>query len=383
MNHSWKKRLCIALIFCLGAMSIGVIPAAAAGDIFLYTPYTSLSVPPGERVSFNVDLVNDSNVVHDFQLSVQAPEEWNYQFTTSGRTVEGARIRPNDERMLTFLVDVPLQVDKGEYAVILNSPEVEPLHLTIHVSEQGTYHSQLTSEQPNMQGAASSSFFYELQLHNQTAEDQLYALAADVPRGWTATFNVNGTQATSAQVEANQRQRINVTINPPAGIQADTYVIPVLATTSTTSAEVDLEVVISGSYDMQLTTPTGLLSTDITAGKDRRMEFEIRNSGSSTLEDIRMSHSSPYDWEVSFEPERVESIAAGDAEIVVARIISSDQAIPGDYVTSITASTPEATSSAHVRVTVKTSMLWGWIGILIITAVIVGIAILFRKYGRQ
>lgn len=383
MSHSWKKRLCIALIFCLGAMSIGAIPAAASGDVYLYTPYTTLTVPPGERVSFSVDLVNDSDAIHDFQLSVQAPEGWNYQFTTSGRNVEGARIRPHDERMLTFLVDVPLQVDKGEYTVILGSPGVDPLLLTIHVSEQGTYHSELTSEQPNMQGAASSSFFYELQLQNQTAEDQLYALAADVPRGWTATFNVNGTQATSAQVEANQRQRINVTINPPAGVQADTYVIPVRAATSTTSAEIDLEVVVSGSYDMQLTTPTGLLSTDITAGKDRRMEFEIRNTGSSTLEDIRMSHSSPYDWEVSFEPEIVESLGAGESEIVVARITSSDKAIPGDYVTTITASTPEANSSSHVRVTVKTSMLWGWLGIFIIAVVLVGIAALFRKYGRR
>ena len=55
----------------------------------------------------------------------------------------------------------------------------------------------------------------------------------------------------------------------------------------------------------------------------------------------------------------------------------------GDYVTSITASTAETTSTADFRVSVKTSSLWGIAGVLIIVALAAGIGYVFRKYGRR
>ncbi|HHX76954.1 MAG TPA: hypothetical protein GX697_01185, partial [Firmicutes bacterium] len=73
----------------------------------------------------------------------------------------------------------------------------------------------------------------------------------------------------------------------------------------------------------------------------------------------------------------------GETAKVKAYIKPSDKAIAGDYVVNISASTPEAYSSADFRVTVKTSALWGWIGVLIIALVGAGIYYLFRRFGRQ
>lgn len=73
-------------------------------------------------------------------------------------------------------------------------------------------------------------------------------------------------QATSAQVEANSTQNVSIDVTPPANVEAGSYKIPVRAATGTTSAELELEVVVTGSYQMELTTPRGLLSTDVTAG---------------------------------------------------------------------------------------------------------------------
>jgi uncharacterized membrane protein len=134
---------------------------------------------------------------------------------------------------------------------------------------------------------------------------------------------------------------------------------------------------------MQLTTPTGLLSAEVTAGNDTRVELEVRNTGSAELKDITMDYNAPVGWEVTYEPTSIEKLAAGETATVIASLSSSDQSIPGDYVTNMTASTPEVTSSANFRVAVKTSMLWGWLGIFIILAVIGGITYLFRKYGRR
>ncbi|KAA4287790.1 hypothetical protein F3D15_05395, partial [Bacteroides ovatus] len=144
----------------------------------------------------------------------------------------------------------------------------------------------------------------------------------------------------------------------------------------TTSAELELEVVVTGSYQMELTTPRGLLSTDVTAGDIKKIELEVRNTGSSLLKDIQLSANKPADWEVTFEPSKIDALKAGETSTVMATL-------PGDYVTTIMAKTPEVNADAQFRVAVKTPMIWGWVGVLIIIASIGVVYYLFRKYGRR
>ena len=155
------------------------------------------------------------------------------------------------------------------------------------------------------------------------------------------------------------------------------------ATTGSTSDELELEVVVTGSYDMELTTPRGLLSSDITAGDTKRIDLVVNNAGSAELKDIKLSSNKPVDWEVSFEPASVETLKAGETANIQAVVRASKKAIPGDYVLNISANTPEVNKSASFRMTVKTPLLWGWIGVSIILAVAGTIFYLFRKYGRR
>lgn len=91
--------------------------------------------------------------------------------------------------------------------------------------------------------------------------------------------------------------------------------------------------VITGSYRIELTTPQGLLSKDITAGDTRKLELVVLNTGSAELKDIQLSANKPIDWEVSFEPSKLDRLAPGDKANVTAVLKASRQALPGDYVT--------------------------------------------------
>ncbi len=166
-------------------------------------------------------------------------------------------------------------------------------------------------------------------------------------------------------------------------IEAGTYKIPVRAKTNATSIDLELEVVITGSYAIELTTPTGLLSTSITAGDQKRIELIAKNTGSAELKDIQLSASTPINWEVTFDPAKIEKIEARKTAQAFAVIKAPRKAIAGDYVTNIEARTPEASSKASFRISVKTSMLWGWVGVLIIIIALGSVYYLFRKYGRR
>ena len=88
-------------------------------------------------------------------------------------------------------------------------------------------------------------------------------------------------------------------------------------------------------------------------------------------------------WEVSFDPKNIDAVLAGREAAVTATIKADRKAIPGDYLTNLEARTPETSSKVSMRMSVRTPMLWGWIGILIILAGIGTVWYLFRKYGRR
>lgn len=85
---------------------------------------------------------------------------------------------------------------------------------------------------------------------------------------------------------------------------------------------------------------------------------------------------------MTFEPSKIDSLRAGAVANATA-IMKASGKRAGGYVTTIKASTPEVNASAQFRISVRTPMLWGWVGVLI-TLTAIGIVIwLFRKYGRR
>lgn len=379
-----KNLLSLSLSALFGIMIIYSQSVNAANGVTLYTPYTNISVPPGESIDYTIDVINNSNIIQNVAISLTGvPETWNYIVKSGGWNIKQLSILPREKKSLSLKVEVPLKVDKGNYRFRVLAGRFNTLPLTINVSEQGTFKTEFTTSQANMQGHAKSKFTYKAALKNRTADKQLYSLRAQAPRGWKVDFKPDNRQATSVEIEANNSKDITIEIDPPDNLKAGAYKMPVSARTSSTSADLELEVVITGSYEMELTTPTGLLSTSITAGNDKRVGLLVKNTGSTELRDVNLSSSAPSGWEVVFEPKKIDKLEAGQNIEVFAELKADKKAIAGDYVTSITARTPEVTSKVSLRVSVKTPMFWGWVGILVITIAAGSIYYLFRKFGRR
>ncbi|HNT93287.1 MAG: hypothetical protein KDB91_06395 [Bacteroidales bacterium] len=379
-----KKLTAIFFILSCGIIA-GVNAIAAETDsILLYTPFTKISVPPGESIDYTIDVINNGTELEKLDLSVtNLPRGWNYTLKSGAWNVRQVAVLPGEKKSLSLRVEVPFQVNKGNYRIYLVAGEGHTLPLTVNISEQGTYRTEFTTRQANMEGHAGSSFNYSADLQNRTAEAQTYALRGEVPRGWTITFRANGKQVTSVDVEANSTVNVTIEIKPAEQVEEGTYAIPVRAVSGSSSGELKLEAVITGTYRIELSTPSGLLSSDIVAGRGKKIDLVVKNTGTSILSDVQLTHAAPANWEVTFEPKKIESILAGRQENVTVTISADKKAIPGDYVTNLEARTPETSSKASFRMSVKTPMLWGWIGVLIIAAGIAAIWYLFRKYGRR
>ncbi len=359
-------------------------PSISAQSLQLYTPYRKITVPPGESIDYSIEVINNGSSISTAEVRVTGlPDSWTYTLRSGGWDLQDISVLPGEKKSMNLKVNVPYEIDKGTYTFRVLAVNNSVLPLTINVSEHGTLKTEFTSEQANMQGHAKSDFNFRTKLNNQTGETQRDALTSNAPRGWSVVFKPNYQQATSVEIEPGQNKDITVEVKPPFGIKAGKYTIPIMARTNATSANLDLEVDITGTFEMELSTPSGLLSSSITAGRKKRIDLVVRNTGSTDMTSIRMSSSKPRGWEVTFSNDTIPFIAAGETAGLTAQIKAYEKSIPGDYVISLTAQTPETSSAASFRIAVKTSPLWGWLGIFIILSTIWVIFYLFRKYGRR
>lgn len=339
-------------------------------------------------MNYNVTINNQSTEIKNLEIRLEdMPENWSYSVTKDGYAINRLAVEPGSSESITIDVEVPLQVEKGSYTFDIVTEDqagvVTSLPVTIDVNEQGVFKTELTTDQPNMEGDADSTFRYDLEIYNRTAEEQHYSLRANAPRGWNVEFETDGKKVTSITVDSNQREQMAVEITPSEEVKQGKYEIPIMASSGSTEAEVNLEAVVTGTYEMELTTPDGRLSSDITPGGDKVIELEVKNTGTSSLTDISLSSNTPPEWNVEFEPANITSLEPGESATVKARVTASDNAIAGDYVVEMSAGSPEISSDASFRISVKTSMLWGWVGVLMIGVVIAGMIFLVRKYGRR
>lgn len=370
------------IIYLLGLVLASNI--ALAQQLQLYTTYPRISVSPGEVIDYNVELINNSSVTRNGRIRLQnLPKDWDYEMKSGNYAAEEISVLPKERKSLNLKVIVPSKIEKGQYRFNLVAQGESTLPLTVDVVTDGKSSSEFNSPQTNMEGSAKSTFTFNASLLNRSSDAQVYRLGANLQPGWGATFKVDGKQVSSANIDGNQRKDILIEILPPENVKKGKYTIPLFAQSPLNQSDLSLEVVITGSYALQLTTPEGLLSASATANRNKSIPFLVKNTGSSDLSEINLNASSPSQWEAHFEPSRISSLKAGESQTVTAIIKPAKKAIAGDYQITFDAKNNETSDSVKFRVTVETSLLWGWVGIFIIAIAIALVYFLIRKYGRR
>src|SRR5690606_6671058 len=171
------------------------------------------------------------------------------------------------------------------------------MDLTVRIAEGATGTSGLEVEYPVLHGAAGTRFDFRVTLTNDTPERQLFALSAELPQGWQVTFRptAGSQQLTTIPVEGGGSERIDVNITTPNRVAAGEYRIPVRAQAPGTTVETELQVVITGSYELRVAPADDRFSFRATAGRASDLPLLVFNDGTAPLENISFSGSAPGD----------------------------------------------------------------------------------------
>lgn len=395
MKPMMKSKLLKTLILSLLVLSM--VSAALAEPmeekakyIELSTKYPSMVIKAGDSLTFDLDIDNQSGVSQDVALSIEEiPEDWEGSFSASSKQVSIVHVKNEEANTdVDFAVDVPLETADGEYEIALSAKgqgfsDEMILNLTVSAEQMGE--SSFEVEYPSQEGDADTDFSFAATLINNTLSNQSYSFSSNAPSGWDVSFMPSGesTKVAALEVEARKSQGVDISVTPPANIEAGTYEINLTAASADEKLSLDLEIVITGSYDVSLSTPSGRLSFDAYANQEAAVQLSITNNGNTELTNVNLTSSAPSGWNVRFANETIELIEAGATIETTAYVTPGEEAMSGDYVTSITVKNSDANDSADFRVTVKTETKWGVTGIAVILILAAAIVIIMRKYGRR
>lgn len=383
-----RRRLLAASVAGAAVLSTGLslAPAALGASLTISTPYPAVSVEPGNTASFNLDIASDPKRRVNLRVT-GVPEGWSASIRGGGFVVDSVVAGTSSPPEVKLDVDVPSEAADGTAHIVVRATagsDTANLALDLRVSSAAGGSVSMDSDFPQLHGSATSNFSFNVNLKNDTPRDLTFNLTAEGPEGWDVTATPSGqTQASSATVNAGGSSTIAVSAKPPQDVPAGQYPIHVTATSGSQTADIDLQVEVTGNYTMNVSTPNDVLSNRGTAGSEIRQEIDIENTGTAPLEGLKLEATAPTNWKVTFDPATPEPIAPNTSGKVTAIIVPSGDAITGDYQTTIRVSNDQANDSVELRTTIETSQIWALVGIALIVLVLGGLFWVFRTYGRR
>ena len=235
----------------------------------------------------------------------------------------------------------------------------------------------------NLEATAAEVFRYQLELRQQHEGSTIYDLSAVLPAGWQANFTAQGSAVRAVQVNNKDPYPISLEIYPSPTVKAGTYPIRILALAGHDSLAVELQAVVKGNYKVSLSTPDSRLNETLVAGGTKTIKLLLKNEGSLDLKDIDLSSKLPSNWETQISPAKVEALRPGAAQEVTVSLKTPEKTIVGDYMATFEAKNAQVNEDTDIRITVKASLLSGWLGILAILIALTLVYLLIKKYGRR
>ncbi len=393
MSHFYRRGPIITILslaFLFAALTCSSPdPACAQQGISLGTEYPGIAAKPGEKVDFPLTVSNHTSLSRKVTLKVlEVPKDWEARLKHLNREVFKALVAPGKTGNVDLEVKIPDDAPAGIYAVKLQASSeglYSTLLLEIKVDPEGAAGTSLVADYPVLRGPSDASFKFSVDLINDSSYQQMYSLSAAAPPGWEVSFSpaYQNERIASISLDAGATKGLEVNIKPPRFVKEGEYKIKVRAVGSRASAETDLTIIITGEYKLNFTTESERLNMTAVAGRENILKLKLENPGTKDIHDITLSAGEPANWKVKFDPEKIETLPAGESRIITATVVPATRAIAGDYAFTVNASADSAYDDFELRVTVKTSTLWGIAGILVIVGVIAGVYWLFQKYGRR
>ncbi len=366
-----------------------------ARSIVVAPEYTGVILSRGESLSVGLVVTNQGRVPENIDLSLpEVPKGWKARIQGHRFEVTGLHVAADTTRNLTFRAEPDPDLSPGTYLFPIEARSEDgklraAARLRVMVNPKGNETNErdviVATSYPVLQGPTDAEFEFSVDVENRMDQDTDFNLSARGPERWEIRFKPAYEEKliSSLRIKAGQSRSMTVTVRPHPSAGPGDYPIQVTVGAERARAEAEFTVVLTGTHRLDMGTADGRLSMNARQGRAARISLYLKNGGSAPLGNIRLLSFKPENWEVTFDPEEIEALGPGDVYQVEASITPAEQALVGDYSVGLSARGERITEKLELRVTVRASTAWGWVGVGIIFLVILGLVLLFIRLGRR
>jgi len=362
--------------------------------IAVYPEYTGVTVVKGETVKMDLTVDNKGRADETIDVKLlEIPKGWKATLRGGSYLVAGIFVPNGKSKTLALSLEPDTKVvDVGTYTFQITGQTADgklssasKLTVNVQLPTPGTQDITITTSYPVLRGQPDSQMEFSLDVANKSETDRTFNLSAVGPEKWEINYKpaYESKQISSLQIKAGQSQTVTVQVTPLKTAPAGQYPILVTVASGAKKADVKLTAILTGTYKIDAGTPTGILSLEAVAGKPANFSVFVKNTGSAVNRNVTFSSFKPENWEVTFKPEKIEALEPDQLKQVEVTVKPSAQALVGDYSVAVMVNGEKSDKTVEIRVTVKSSTAWGWIGIAVIIFVIAGLSALFIWLGRR
>jgi len=396
----WLFLLMVSALYPFQALPQDATPEGSSGEkkrepFEMVLSYTDVTVGPGQDFEMDVEIINPRKEKVGIELGTESvPDGWTAGFHSRypSYPVSGIMVQGEKSTTLEFKAKLPDEIEPGNYSLSMTAQDSKgekqskaKLSFRVSAEKVETGGLKIESQYPVLSGSTNQTFKFSLDLKNETGNPLTAALAAQAPPGWVVRIKpqFEETQISSIALKEEASETLSVEAQPPVQGEPGDYPLVVKARSGPFTAESNLKVTLTGTYDLRMLTNTGALNATATAGRESSVDLLVANAGTAPLTNLAFLSKKPERWELTFDPDKLDSLNPGEVREVKMSIKTPERAVAGDYMVGVVANSPDTDESVDIRVTVSTPTIWGWVGAIIVAVVVLGLGAVFIRLGRR
>lgn len=382
-------------------------------DFLIYSQFSNLILEEGQSIDLSIKFINQGVQPEEILIELIAdPEAENWKVDLRNESWRGFKVRQinllsddtENSKILNLHIEAPKEIkeEQKEYTFTIKAETLDKkltrlLNIVVaainKLEEEKVVETDeilLSTKYPVMEAPSGKAMKFEVEVNNRTDEDQVMDFTVELPQGWRASISPRWREEeTISAIKINKAgtETILLTVTPPFTAEKNEYEMKFISRAGELEKSLDLRAIVTGTYTLNLGTETGNLKLTTISGEEKDFIFYIWNEGSASIDNIAFYGTAPQGWEVKFNPDKMDELPSiaqtQQPEKVTMTIKVPQNTVPGDYIVTVNAAGTQDQKKVEFRTTVQVPTKWGWIGVLIIIAILAILLGIFLKLRRR
>jgi uncharacterized membrane protein len=338
----------------------------------------------GDTLIFPIVIQNHDDD-RTYTLSAANDAGWTTMFQYEGRDIYQIYVPESQSRTVNLVVHTSYTSTVGEKRITAKAGD-NSVSLAVSITSVNIS-AGMSTKVSSVIASIGEKIYYDVSINNLQAQDNNYKVSvAGLPDGWYYRYvETRGGTSEMAEVvvPASSTKNIVLEIVPPLSAQQGDYAFTASVTTPDGVAiNKDLTLKLKGSVSMSVSSDK--LAYSSKPGQAFSIRVYVTNDGQGdALTNVYPDVSAPTGWTVNTSPASVNSIKTGETQVFTISVQPPANIVASDYDVKVTVKSDQAESTSDYRITITTDSYVPYIAVALVLAVVAGLGIIYRKYGRR